>query len=159
MVAEHWRPVVGFDQQYEVSNHGRVRNRATWRVLSPRSSPNSGRRHVSVYLCAGGVRQQAYVHVLVLFAFHGPRPENHDARHLDGDAQNNRIDNLQWATRSRNVQDYKWHGKPRKLRTEQVASIKSRLAAGETQAALAREYGVWPNTIRCIRTGRAHRDV
>ena len=43
------------------------------------------------------------VHVLVLLAFVGPRPEGYDANHIDGDKANNAVHNLEWVTRRENI--------------------------------------------------------
>lgn len=51
------------------------------------------------------------VHVLVLEAFTGPRPDSdYEACHNDGNQENNRIDNLRWDTRSENGHDKVRHG-------------------------------------------------
>lgn len=119
---EQWRPVVGFETSYEVSDQGRVRSKdRSWpqktrsgnvyehkkkgRVLRPGPS-NYG--HMSVVLGRGNTRM---VHTLVLEAFVGPRPSpKHDARHINGDAKDNRLINLAWGTRSENIRDAVKHG-------------------------------------------------
>jgi hypothetical protein len=52
----------------------------------------------------------AYVHRLVLKAFVGPCPEGMEGCHWDGDACNNKLDNLRWATHAENVEDSIRHG-------------------------------------------------
>jgi hypothetical protein len=46
-----------------------------------------------------------------------------------------------------------------KLDDEKVRAIKKRIAAGENQAAMAREYGVTPTQITCIKQGKTWRHV
>ena len=150
---ERWLPVPGFDTRYEVSNHGRVRNSATGHVLRPGLQTGG---YPSVML---GRRNTRCVHTLVLLAFVGPRPVGADARHLNGVPQDNRVENLAWATRGRNVQDYKWHGKPRRLRVEQITTIRAMLREGLSERTIASIYEVAPNAIRNIKIGRAHADV
>ncbi len=100
------------------------------------------------------------VHELVLLAFVGPRPAKHDGRHLNGVPSDNRLENLSWATRSRNNQDKKWHGKPQKLSVQDARDIKQALAARSAAlSALARRYGVAVNAIVNIKKGLAHADV
>lgn len=51
-----------------------------------------------------------FVHVAVCEAFHGPRPEGHDASHRDGNPDNNRPDNLVWETRAESMARRYAHG-------------------------------------------------
>jgi hypothetical protein len=46
----------------------------------------------------------------VLEAFVGPRPQGAQCRHLDGDAKNNRAENLRWGTQAENEADKRRHG-------------------------------------------------
>jgi HNH endonuclease len=82
------------------------------------------------------------VHSLVMEAFVGPRPDGLEVRHLDGVPSNNALPNRECVTRSRNIQDMKWHAGRRghKLRPADVRDIKQRLRG--PRGKLAREYGV-----------------
>ena len=104
MRTEEWRPVVGFSD-YEVSDLGRVRSykRVKVRILHPTYN-GSGSMRVEL---AGKKR---LVHILVLEAFVGLRPEGMECRHLDGDFTNNKVENLRWGTRSENILDAVRHG-------------------------------------------------
>ncbi len=50
------------------------------------------------------------VHRLILETFVGPCPENMQCRHLDGNPQNNNLENLAWGTSAENSQDSIQHG-------------------------------------------------
>lgn len=51
------------------------------------------------------------VHRIVCTVFHGQAPSpKHEARHLDGNAQNNQADNLAWGTHAENMADMVRHG-------------------------------------------------
>ena len=152
---ERWRTV---NDGYEVSDHGRVRNRRTGRVLKPGRANKSG--HLTVCLGRGNKR---YVHHLVATAFLGKRPRYHEVRHRDGNSGNNFWRNLEWATRGRNSQDKKHHdGQANyKLSPAQVEEIRFRLAIPYhgLGAELAREYGVSDSVISAIKNGRIHKDL
>lgn len=117
--SEEWRPVVGFEGLYEVSDHGRVRSldhfvdlsngrrrRAPGRVLKPWDSEG----YPKVGLTFEGRKRRALVHVLVLEAFVGARPEGAACCHNDGNRQNSRLSNLRWGTYSENNFDLVRHG-------------------------------------------------
>lgn len=115
--AEVWRPVVGFEHGYEVSDCGRVRSiervvtdslgrnlRREGRVLAQTIGTTG---YFTVSLGRSGGTQK--VHRLVLEAFRGP--SDLDGCHNDGNKLNNALDNLRWDTRSENNFDMVRHGK------------------------------------------------
>lgn len=108
-----WRPVVGWEGLYEVSDTGLVaslpRPARRTRVIIRPSAGTGG--YLQVILTSGSIRETAKIHILVGTAFLGPRPDGMHTRHLDGDPQNNRIENLRWGTASQNQQDVIAHGR------------------------------------------------
>lgn len=174
--AEEWRPVVGHEGLYEVSNEGRVRslNRVIWQysrhgVLHPhhlrgrvlRGVPTpAGYRKVQL-----GARNDRLVHSLVLEAFVGPRPVGQVSCHYNDHKDDNRLANLRYDTEVANVADAKRNGTfrtgphPRgtahplaKLTDRQVARVRRESVSSY---ALAREFGVTPTTIQKIRRGQS----
>jgi len=108
---EAWRPVVGYEGYYEVSDQGRVRSldqhgvdsrgRPKFRkgvTLKP-SYAGTGYPHV---VLKGKSRN---VHTLVMESFVGPRPEGMQVRHLDSNRANARADNLAYGTPAENQAD------------------------------------------------------
>lgn len=63
-----------------------------------------------VTLYQNGRQYTKYVHRLLLETFVGPCPKGMECRHLNGDAEDNRIINLVWGTRVENTQDQIRHG-------------------------------------------------
>jgi hypothetical protein len=105
------------------------------------------------------------VHRIVCEAFHGPPPTpQHHAAHLDGSKNNNRPENLVWATPKENMGHKHAHGTLllgelhplAKLTDEQVRYIwLSPLGSHR----LAKELGVTKPTVQSIRTGKTWRHI
>lgn len=108
-MTENWLPISGYVGYYEISDHGRVKSlhREPYRILKP--FPN-GSGHLLVDLRVAGTRRTVQVHLLAMHAFVGPPPEGMECRHLNGDPQDNRLENLQYGTRSENIHDSVRHG-------------------------------------------------
>lgn len=100
MNKEQWLPINGFDN-YEVSNLGQVRNKKTNRILK-QAHQNSGYSIVS--LRRGGTTKTYAIHRLVMEAFNPRQDANKlDVNHKDWNKLNNKLDNLEWTTRSENL--------------------------------------------------------
>ncbi|MES2156069.1 MAG: HNH endonuclease [bacterium] len=113
-----------------------------------KTHPDWFKRQVFTIRGGRGIQKQAKVHQVVMWAFVGPCPSGMEVAHNDGDPTNNRLDNLRYDTRRGNHMDTFKHGTAvrgethgmSKLTEPMVKEIRARLAAGETPAALAREY-------------------
>ena len=105
MKKEYWKPVVGFEGLYEVSSLGRVKSLnygCTGKEGILKNSKTSKYGHLCVYLYKDKKRQKKYIHILVAEAFI-PNPENKPCvDHIDGNPQNNCVDNLRWVTHKEN---------------------------------------------------------
>lgn len=102
--SEEWRPVVGFEGYYSVSNLGRVMSTGgKWhrvgRVLKP--SLNDG--YLQVVLTREKASTTRKIQGLVAAAFLGKRPNGSDANHIDRNRANNRLGNLEYLTRRENI--------------------------------------------------------
>jgi len=150
---EEWRPVVGYETEYEVSDYGRVRRtlqtRGTQCGILKQWQQKSG--HKNVRLSSGNVSRLARVHRLVLEAFVGPCPALQMCRHDDGDPRNNRKSNLSWGTSQQNQLDRRKHGTDSrgercvhaKLTNEKVREMRQlRAETGMTYQDIADRYGV-----------------
>lgn len=95
---EEWRPVVGYEGRYEVSSLGRVRR---VKIIFP-SKKKHGYMQVSL-VDKAGVRRSLRLHRIVAEAFI-PNPEGKpQVNHRDENPENNRADNLEWATAAENT--------------------------------------------------------
>lgn len=88
---------------YEVSNMGRVRNSETGEIRKPRSDD---RKHHRVNLTWDGKREEPLLHQMVMEAFGPSKPKGEHIviLHKDNNGENNKLSNLEWGTRSENVQ-------------------------------------------------------
>lgn len=145
-VSERWKPVMGFHDIYEVSDHGRVRSldRTGWDRLGRKRTFHGrvlaaalSRRHKRLYvaLCMDGRQCTQMVHRLVLTAFVGPCPPGLEGCHSNGIATDNRLVNLRWDTHEANIQDLVRHGMhPKRQRT--VCPLHHRLVPPNLIAAM-----------------------
>ncbi|MEY1677243.1 HNH endonuclease [Gordonia phage Malachai] len=120
MAEELWRPVVGYEGYYEVSDHGHVRSldrlveasdgrtlriqgrdRKLWRT------PDG---HLKTSLHKDGESRVPLIHRLVMDAFVGPCPLGMEVCHRNGVGTDNRLSNLRYGTRSENSTDQVRHG-------------------------------------------------
>ena len=110
---EEWRPVVGYEGLYEVSNMGRVKSleRTVWdnrgyyktvheRILKPNKDSNG---YLQVPLCKDGKRKNCLVHQLVVTAFCENPMGYTEVNHIDEDKTNNCAKNLEYCSRSYNL--------------------------------------------------------
>jgi len=83
------------------------------------------------------------VHTLVLDNFIGERPNGYEGSHLDGNQNNNHLDNLAWETKEQNAQrrNYKGEGNGNsKLHKEDVMEIRRLSGLGVGQGALSKMF-------------------
>lgn len=110
---EEWRPVVGYEGLYEVSNIGRVKSldRVTVDILG-RSRPFKGKmmspvvgspRYYGVGLTKNGKSKPIRIHQLVAEAFLTKAHHDDVVDHIDRDKLNNSIANLRYITKRENT--------------------------------------------------------
>lgn len=167
MTEQIWKPVVGWEGFYTVSNHGEVKSVVRNRLLKPNIDTKG---YCQVKLYYGDSPKTVFIHVLVLEAFSGPKPDGFESRHLDGNKRNNQRSNLKWGTPKENASDRITHGRQVNQKGEdhwnailtehQIIEIrglyKSRLGS---QRGLARRFHVHRSTICDIVHDRTWRGV
>ena len=110
---EEWRPVVGFEEAYEVSNLGRVRSKtrlvggncgSLWeRTGRIRKVYTNKHGYKNVVLYFDGTMRRCSVHRLVAMAFLD-NPLNYPfINHKDENPSNNNVENLEWCTAQYNA--------------------------------------------------------
>lgn len=112
MMREEWRPVIGYEGLYEVSNKGRVRSLDRMRYDGKRSYAVRERvlkQKLNAYgypvvsLNKSGKSKTATVHRLIANAFLENPEGKRCIDHINGVRDDNRLENLRWATHKENA--------------------------------------------------------
>lgn len=155
---EIWKDIANYPG-YQVSSHGNVRSfkkrvgppdywiitNKPQRILSPGCNGKYKQVHLN-----GSVHR---VHRLVLETFLGPCPFGFEVCHNNGDAADNRIENLRYDSHAANISE----APHVKIPDNQVPLIRQRVKAGESSEAIAVEFSVSTITIRAICNGRSRK--
>ncbi len=155
-----WRTIHMFED-YEVSYRGKVRGRYR-SVSKPTLATRNGYLRARLLGPCGRYHWRP-VHVLVLEAFVGfrPTPRHHGAHGPDRDKNNNRLDNLRWATPEENERDKRAHGTQPKggarVRTSDATIIAMRelREEGKSYTAIAKRLDMHRTSVQRILKRRA----
>lgn len=162
-VHEQWKPIKGFEDLYEISTLGSVRQIADrngtypGRVLATRRN-RAG--YARVQLCQSPLPPvEKLVHVLVLETFVDPKPEGCEACHEDGNPENSSLSNLRWDTPKNNAKDRDRHGTTPRGRTHGMVRLhendvlRIRRSLG-SQREIAARFGISQQHVSDIKNAR-----
>lgn len=159
-MAERWKPIPGYEGKYGVSNRGRVKSLARMRdcngglAFMPERirKQDYAKGYFQLSLLKNAKKRIWKIARLVALAFL-PNPENKpQVNHKDGNKRNNRLSNLEWATRSENMKHAYQNGLERALAgeengasvltNEKATRIREWYADGFSQSKIAEKFGV-----------------
>ena len=121
---ELWLPVKGFPR-YEVSSEGRIRNVKTGRIMKLQDNTR-GYKQVCLRDESGQHIQR--VHRVVADAFYDGDHTGRDVNHIDGNKSNNAVSNLEFCTRSENINHAFQTGLKRPSRQMRIRIIETGVA-------------------------------
>jgi hypothetical protein len=99
---EKWKDIEGFDGDYQISNHGRVKSFKNGCKIIGVNNKTNGAGYKDIQLCKYGKVTHHRVHRLVATHFCKRQYGNDIVNHIDGDKLNNYYSNLEWTTSSKN---------------------------------------------------------
>ena len=155
---EIFKDIQGYEGLYQVSNLGNVKsfNYGFAKILKPGKSTSG---YLQVYLCKNKIKKQSQIHRLVALSFIENPNEKSDVNHINGIKTDNRIENLEWVTRSENIMHAYNVGlikigenhNSAKLKEVQVISIK---LDNRSHSKIAHDYNVSRKLISKIKSGK-----
>jgi hypothetical protein len=173
---ENWKPVVGYEGLYEVSDQGNVRSVDRWvngrfcirrypgKLLSKVLDKDG---YYYVTLSANSKRRQGVVHRLVAAAFIGPCPDGCQVRHKNAIRTDCRPFNLEYGTAQDNANDRQKHGNTcrgsscgtSKLSENQVLQLKQLHSEGASYKYLSELFSITSGMVGHILNGRAWKHI
>ena len=95
---EKWKDIVGYENKYQISNFGRLRNANG--IMKPMTATNG---YLVACLWKNNKQKKFVLHKLVAQAFL-ENPNNYkEVNHIDENKTNNRADNLEWCSHKYNM--------------------------------------------------------
>lgn len=144
------KPIADYPN-YRVSNDGRVFRERQGTLTELKQSGNKHRPQVCLY--NDYEKKGRPVEILVLEAFVGPKPEHGKAKHLDGDQQNNHVDNLVWTIPIKKV------GRWTHITVSQAREVVALAEQGLHAKEIAEKLNIKPWTIYHILSGRTFKGL
>ena len=109
---KQWKEIKGYEGKYIISNYGEIislprykKNKSKTQYVEPKEICRYTNKHngyVYVYLCNNGKYRNIRLHRLVAETFITNKHNKPQINHIDGNKENNRVDNIEWCTQSEN---------------------------------------------------------
>lgn len=159
--SEAWKPVVGWEDLYQVSSLGRVlcTRGGNHEIMKPVLNKTNGGYSVCLTDKSGN-KSKKYIHRLVAQHFLDNPNNFYEVRHKNGDKANNKVSNLLWHSRAVRVQNMYRNEEIDRLKGERnkKAYLTSDLAVKIFESELGArqlsiELGIPKSTIEAIKKG------
>ena len=113
-MSEIWKDVIGYEGLYQISDNGKLRStERTIKYPDGYSDRLFKSKELSLNVSKNGYiyfdlyrnqkRKRFFSHVLVMMSFIRPKQGFEDINHINGIKKDNRIDNLEYCSRSENM--------------------------------------------------------
>ena len=128
-IQEKWVNAYGYENLYEVSNLGNVRNKITKQLL--KGSLNTYGYHQFTASITGKYKTVS-THRIIMNSFYGEN-KNLQVNHINGIKTDNRLENLEWVTNKENIN----HA----IKTGLIKKQKEGVMAHDADIYVHKEYG------------------
>lgn len=151
---EIWKPCIGFENEYMISNYGRVKSIYWDKIRKPRVN-NKGYYFLSFRKNGKGIAKS--IHKLTIITFKGYKKGKTHVIHKNRIRTDNKISNLEWATRSEIMQDSVKSGRQtfefirKKINQYSIEGKFIKTHSSQTQAAI--DFNIDSATIRGVLSG------
>lgn len=176
---EVWKDVIGLEDYYQVSNLGNVRSKERFVIRGRGGKYKIQCKNLNPAINSDGYLTGIFrvdknpinykVHRILAESFIGSIPKGFEVNHINGIKTDNRLENLEIVSKSKNIKHAFALGlnKPRrgqlngmcKIDSNKAKSVKEMTFNGFTESQISKELNVSIHTVRDIRRGRTWKHV